>query len=154
MESARGFFLNYSKCIWDLNKVNNSHNCHGLKRVAQGQVSNGVERVPFWKSQTSLWGCVLQSEPPGPKSRRAEDSVIAIDYLITTFAKLTSCYTNSRVILCGDFNYLNMKASCETFKLRKLVDFATRQEAHRDNNYSDLVEYNQKECAKSTTPHR
>ena len=31
------FFLNYSKCIWDLNKVNNSHNCHGLKRVAQGR---------------------------------------------------------------------------------------------------------------------
>ena len=42
-------FLNYSKCVWDLNKVTNSHNCHGLKRVAlaQGQVSNGVERVPF-----------------------------------------------------------------------------------------------------------
>ena len=47
MESARGFFLNYSKCIWDLNKVDDSHNCHGLKRVAQGRVSNGVERVPF-----------------------------------------------------------------------------------------------------------
>ena len=47
MESARGFFLNYSKCILDLNEVDNSHNCHGLKRVAQGQVSNGVERVPF-----------------------------------------------------------------------------------------------------------
>ena len=40
-------FLNYSKCIWDLNKVNNSHNCHGLKRVARGQFSNGEERVPF-----------------------------------------------------------------------------------------------------------
>ena len=39
--------LNYSKCIWDLNKVNNSHNYHGLKRVAQGHVSNGVERVTF-----------------------------------------------------------------------------------------------------------
>ena len=47
MESARGVFLNYSKCIWDLNKVDNSHNCHGFKRVAQGRVSNGVERVPF-----------------------------------------------------------------------------------------------------------
>ena len=46
MESAGGF-LNYSKCNWDLNKVDNSHNCHGLKRVAQGRVSNGVERVPF-----------------------------------------------------------------------------------------------------------
>ena len=62
MESARGVFLNYSKCIWDLNKVDNSHNCHGLKRVAQGWVSNGVE---FIKLQTSPWGCVLQSEPPG-----------------------------------------------------------------------------------------
>ena len=41
------FFLNYSKSIWDLNKVDNSHNCHGLKGVAQGRVSNGVERVPF-----------------------------------------------------------------------------------------------------------
>ena len=43
-------FLNYySKFIWDLNKVSNSHNCQGLKRVAQGHVSisNGVERVPF-----------------------------------------------------------------------------------------------------------
>ena len=65
MESARGFFLNYSKCIWDLNKVENSHNWYGLKRVVQGRVSNGVERVPFWKLQTSPWGCVLQSEPPG-----------------------------------------------------------------------------------------
>ena len=47
MENARGFFLNFSKCIWDLDKVNNSLNCHGLKRVPQGRVSNGVERVPF-----------------------------------------------------------------------------------------------------------
>ena len=65
MESARVFFQNYSKCILDLNKVNKSHNCHGLKRVAQSRVSNGVERVPFRKLQTSPWGCVLQSEPPG-----------------------------------------------------------------------------------------
>ena len=63
---CKGFpFLNYSKCIWDLNKVKHSHNCHWLKRVAQGWVSNGAERVPFWKSQTSPWGCVLQSESPG-----------------------------------------------------------------------------------------
>ena len=40
-------FLNYSKCILDLNKVSNSHNVIGLKKVAQGRVSNGVERVPF-----------------------------------------------------------------------------------------------------------
>ena len=33
--------------------------------VVQGRVSNGVERVSFWKSQTSPLGCVLQSEPPG-----------------------------------------------------------------------------------------
>ena len=66
MWKVRGVpFLNYSKCIWDKNTVNDSHNCHGLKRVAQGQVSNGVERVSFWKSQPSPWGCVLQSEPPG-----------------------------------------------------------------------------------------
>ena len=45
--SDLGFFLKYSKCIWGLNKVNNSHNCHGLKRVGQDRVSNGVERVPF-----------------------------------------------------------------------------------------------------------
>ena len=64
MENARGFFLNFSKCIWDLDKVNNSLNCHGLKRVPQGRVSNGVERVPFGKSQTSPWGCVLQSDLP------------------------------------------------------------------------------------------
>ena len=48
MESARGFlFLIYSKCIRGLNKVKNSHDCHGLKRGAQGRVSNEVERVPF-----------------------------------------------------------------------------------------------------------
>ena len=50
MKSARGFLFCTIQSvgpIWDLNKVNNSHNCHGLKRVAQGQVSNGVERVPF-----------------------------------------------------------------------------------------------------------
>ena len=65
MVSAGGIFLNYSKCIWDLNKVDNSHNCHGLKRVAQGRVSNGVERVGILNLQTSPWGCVLKSEPPG-----------------------------------------------------------------------------------------
>ena len=74
MESARGFLLNYSKCICDLNRVNNSHNCHGLKRVAQGRVSNGVERVPFLKLQTSPWGCVLQSEPPGIQSLLSKTS--------------------------------------------------------------------------------
>ena len=48
MKSAKGFpCVKYSKCIWDLNKVTNSHYCHGLKRVAQGRVSIGVERVPF-----------------------------------------------------------------------------------------------------------
>ena len=57
--------LSFSKCIWDMNKVTNSHNCHGSKRFAQGRVRNGVERVPFEKSQTSPWGCVLQCEPPG-----------------------------------------------------------------------------------------
>ena len=60
---CKGFpFLNNSKCIWDLNKVNNFHNYHGLKRVTQGRVINRVERVPFWKSRTSPWGCVLQSD--------------------------------------------------------------------------------------------
>ena len=57
--------VSFSKYIWDLNKVTNSHNCHGSKRVVQGRVRNGVERVPFGKSQTSPWGCVLQSEHPG-----------------------------------------------------------------------------------------
>ena len=42
--ASKGFpFLDISKYIWDLNKVNNSHYCHGLKRVAQGLVSNGKE---------------------------------------------------------------------------------------------------------------
>ena len=63
MESARDSFSEL--CIWDLNTVNNSHNCHGLKRVAQAQVGNGVEKVSFLKSRASPWGCVLQSEPPG-----------------------------------------------------------------------------------------
>ena len=57
--------VSFSKCIWDLSKVTNSHNCHGSKRVVQGRVRNGVERVPFGKSQTSPWSCVLQSKPPG-----------------------------------------------------------------------------------------
>ena len=34
-------------------------------RVAQGRVSNRVERVPFRKLQTSPWGYVLHSERPG-----------------------------------------------------------------------------------------
>ena len=60
MWKVQGVLLNYSKCICDLNQVDNSHNCHGLKRIAQGRGSNGVEKL-----QTSPWGCVLQSEPPG-----------------------------------------------------------------------------------------
>ena len=57
-------FLNYSKCIWDLNKFNNSHNRHGLKMVAY-VISNGVERVTFWKSQTSPWGLRSAEWTPG-----------------------------------------------------------------------------------------
>ena len=64
MESARGFFLNYSKCIWDLNKVDNSHNCHGLKRVAQGRVSKGVEMVPFLKIADSPLGLCSAERTP------------------------------------------------------------------------------------------
>ena len=94
-------------------------------------------RIAKPKQPSTVIGCLYH-----PKSRRAEDSVITIDYLITTLAKLTSRYKNSRVILCGDFNHLNMEATCEAFKLRKLVDFATRQGAHLDNIYSDIVEYN------------
>ena len=57
---CKGFpFLNYSKCIWDLNEVNNSHNCHGLKRVAQGRVSNGVEGVPFVFCRVNPWALLL-----------------------------------------------------------------------------------------------
>ena len=41
-------FSELFKVYWDLNKVNNSHNCHGVKRVLKaGYVSNGVERVLF-----------------------------------------------------------------------------------------------------------
>ena len=37
MESARGSFSELYKVYLGLNKVNNSHNCHGLKRVLKAR---------------------------------------------------------------------------------------------------------------------
>ena len=85
------FFFGFLKgvhlhCCTPLDPPLNSHNCHGLKRVAQGWVSIGVERVPFWKSQTSPRGCVLQSETPGQLSclqilARRSESIFPVKYL-------------------------------------------------------------------------
>ena len=65
-----------------------------------------------------------------------------IDYLINILTKLSDRCKNSKFILCGDFIHLSMEAVSEAFRLWKLVDFATRQNACLNNIYSDISEYN------------
>jgi exonuclease III len=83
-----------------------------------------------------------------PKSKCAEDSATTVDYIISSLSKLTSRYKRAKIILCGDFNHLDLSTVCESFKLHKLVNFSTRQGSILDNIYSDILQYTKSEPAK------
>ena len=110
------------------------------------------------KTNFAVWVRIAKSKQPPTiiaclyhtQSRRVEDSGFTIYYLKTTLARLDSCYKNSRVILCGDLNHLNVK-TMEAFELRKLFDLATQQ--GHTWNIMLIPDTATTELLKSTTSH-
>ena len=95
-------------------------------------------RIMKPKQQSIIIGCLHH-----PKSKTYEDTTNTIDYPINSLTKLSDGYKspfkNSKFILRRDFNHLSMEAVSEAFRLCKLADFATRQNACLDNIYSNIT---------------
>ena len=70
---------------------------------------------------------------------------LLLDYLAVSLTKLESQYPGCGIILCGDFNHLNINRILYQFQMKQLVKTNTR-----DNNILDLIitnipQYYQKE---------
>lgn len=66
-----------------------------------------------------------------------------IEYLLNTLSNIESAYPNSALLLAGDFNRLDVSQVINQFRLKQLVNFATRGERTLDLILSNLSDYYQ-----------
>ena len=63
------------------------------------------------------------------------------DYIIGTLLKLSKSHPNTKYLITGDFNKLDVKNISEQFGLRNIVNFSTRGDAMLDLMLTDMEDY-------------
>ena len=73
--------------------------------------------------------------PPSANDKTMED------YLLNCLQTIESKFTNSSIIIAGDFNRLNISNICRHFNLKQIVKFPTRNNVTLDYIITNLSNY-------------
>lgn len=69
------------------------------------------------------------------------DNAAVREYLKSSLENVESNYSNSAIILAGDFNKLDFKAAGKCYRLKPIIEFPTRGANTLDQIYTNLQNY-------------
>ena len=109
-----------------------------------------VTKVASYTSVTlsTLWLKFQQPKSPSvivaviyhPPNRTKEQCIHTIDHIFDTINSLAVKSRNTRFLITGDFNRLDMSSIADTHNLNQLVNFNTRENARLDGIYTNIPE--------------